>query len=499
MNQSSNPLDRLFRKKLQDRPVEMDMAHWQAAADRLDSEPKKKHRGFLWFGGITLLAVMVAGIFLWGKSDSNVLITDQEAAAAASTDYYKIKDPAQSNDNLEIITNQSEVSTNSLNSPDLINTEKTETLANFESGNLTQQKDQLATKINETSARNALSKNGTASVGLQDRNINSSQDINNLVETEFGQTEVELNSAERQVLQSVDYENNSPGNSLDNAGQVIDQVNAINQDINSDSKQVGLSLLEDRPASWITSKIERLKLLPERNLKIEDSPYNMEILASVVDEEFSPQFKMGFYLEGMLNAFNASQDEFGGFRLGLLGQYYFSSKVALQFEPGYHQQTGMDFYSKLRQDNIYDFGLNTETFAMLAETAHFLSLPISIKYQVKKHGFEGGVDLNYLLGVQGDVQEVTLMNVTDPNDLTRNAKVNEVVESLNAGWLDMAPFASLTNRFFVGYNYLVNRGFTVGARAYYQPNPLLENAPSTLIEPNHTKLLIGLQAKFIIE
>lgn len=497
MNQSSNPLDRFFRKKLQDRPVEMDMAHWQAAAEMLDADRKNKKRGFLWFGGIAFLAMIAVGIVLWGRADSKVLLTGQ-AAGSANPDYYKIIDSEQNVDqSAELISNQPEAATDHSNNAQAISSTKPGNVSHLELSKSKGQDSQTSDVIDETSALNTSAKNVSTDLGQQESIGKSS--VNNSIKTGQKQADVEVNNALGQKVNQALNENISQENFGNIAEQSIDSDNRIEQDNSSYSKQAVLSNFEERHGSWVTGKIKFLRLLPVRNPIVEDWSSNLEHLAGDIDDEFSPQFKMGFYLEGMLNASNASQDVFAGFRLGLLGQYHFSPKLALQFEPGYHQQTGLAFYSKLRQDNIYDFGVNTETFAMLAETAHFLSLPISLKYQLKKHGFEGGVDLNYLLGVQGDVQEVTLMNVTDPNDLTRSAKVNEVVESLNAGWLDMAPFASLTNRFFVGYNYLVNRGFTVGARAYYQPNPLLENAPSTLIKPNHTKLLIGLQAKFIIE
>ena len=215
--------------------------------------------------------------------------------------------------------------------------------------------------------------------------------------------------------------------------------------------------------------------------------------------ENQPRFKMGFYLEGMLNPFNSNQESFAGFRIGLIAKYLLSSSLSLQFEPGYHQYSGLRMYSKIRQDNIYDFGLSQEIYGMKAKTAHYLSLPIGLNYKIKKHGFELGVDLNYLLGVQGNVQEIKLENISDEPGLTRNARVSEVVESLSTGWLDMTPFTDFSGRYFLGYNYLVNRGFILGARAYYQPNSILEAGPEELQKLSHTKLLIGVQAKFIIE
>ena len=208
---------------------------------------------------------------------------------------------------------------------------------------------------------------------------------------------------------------------------------------------------------------------------------------------------MGFYLEGLLNPINDEQEVFAGFRIGLLARYMISQSIGVQFEPGYHQLQGLNMYSKLRQDAIYDFGLNTQVYAMKANTAHFVSFPVSLTYQTEKHGFELGYDINYLLGVQGDVQEVTLQNMVNEPSGVRSAKVDQVVENVSNGWLDMSPFGSTSNRLFAGYNYKVSNGFMLGARAYYQPKSILETPPSELTEQQFTKLLIGVQAKFVIE
>ena len=156
-------------------------------------------------------------------------------------------------------------------------------------------------------------------------------------------------------------------------------------------------------------------------------------------------------------------------------------------------------YSKIRQDAIYDFGFSEEIYGMQAQSAHFISFPLSLLWMKNKHGVELGMDLNYLLGVQGNVQQITLDNFVDNSDLTRSAKVSGVVESISTGWLDMTPYSEFTPRLFLGYQRTVNRGFNVGLRAYYQPSSILTAPPEDLEQPGHAELFIGLQAKFIIE
>jgi len=97
------------------------------------------------------------------------------------------------------------------------------------------------------------------------------------------------------------------------------------------------------------------------------------------------------------------------------------------------------------------------------------------------------------------VQEVQLENIVEDDQVTRSTRIIGVKEQVSNGWLDMGPYRSLFNRVFLGYNYQLNRGLAIGARVYYQPQSLLENPPSSLMQEHHNQLLFGIQTKFIIE
>ena len=471
MTQSINPLDRLFRRKLKQRSMEMNPAHWESMSAMLDKAEQKKKRGAYWILGLSLSMLAVMLILFWPGTDPQVF-ADQK---------HKPKSWEKYTLNREDVSELKNENVNAQSNPIL-----TEDLA---ISNPESHTDQINSDIQRKAEAHTLN---------EDHSTNQNQEewISKNLITQNNHDEPSQNNA---TLADLSSEN---GN-LDVRAEESHSPSEMrrNEDSHKESTD-GVQQSRQRKTSEERILVKGINLLPDYPFETpmfdQNPKLTQHLSAASIDDEFAPIFKMGFYLEGMVGLGN-NQNGSGGFRLGLIGQYMVSPSSIIQFEPGYHQLTGFDTYSKLRQDNIYDFGLNKEVYGMFAKTAHFISLPISYKYQYKKHGFEVGADLNYLLGVQGDVQEVTLMNIEDPVDLTRSAKINEVVESLSSGWLDMGPFTSVNARYFLGYNYMINRGFILGLRGYYQPQSILETPPSELVKPDHTKLLIGLQAKFIIE
>lgn len=446
MNPSSNPLDDLFKDKLSDRPYPVNMDHWDQATKMLD-EDKPKRRSFIWFfwGGLSL--ILILGSAYW------------------------IMRPELSSDN----------TTSSL-------VEAPSQLRNTQP-----EKKALGADLAPEAAKKSLS-------------------TQNRMPDEKGRNDAQVIpvSAEKTIHT---VEENQPITSQASIQTSIEKLpdhvlvqNAPSQSASNQSSESSTSTSVSNFSEAILPARDFFfaDLLPPRFVEplvtLETTGLSSGIMppSNPIDPNIQ-RFKMGFYLEGLMNPIHSDQASFAGFKLGLIGRYQMTSKLYLEFGPGYHQYKGLKMYSKLRQDAIYDFGLSTEIYGMQAQTAHFISLPISFLWSPQKHGIELGVDLNYLLGVQGLVQQVTLENVVNEIDLTRTARVAQVVESISSGWLDMTPFGELNPRFMLGYQYKVNRGFNVGFRGYYQPKSILTVPPAELETPSHAKLFIGLQAKFIIE
>ena len=81
MSEPINPLDKLFREKLENRSFPVDMEHWNEATKLMDQN-KKKRRGLFWiFGalGILLIGGMMYGISNLDLSSKEELATNKSA------------------------------------------------------------------------------------------------------------------------------------------------------------------------------------------------------------------------------------------------------------------------------------------------------------------------------------------------------------------------------------------------------------------------------------
>ncbi len=214
------------------------------------------------------------------------------------------------------------------------------------------------------------------------------------------------------------------------------------------------------------------------------------------DEDFVPRFYLGMNLESKFNLLESGESFWAGFGIGLLGRYKFTPRWSFDLGVLYEQRTSHSLYSELQEEIIYDFGVANKFYGMHAQSLHQIGLPLMLNRHVGDHVLQAGYVGGYLLGVQGDVEEVSLMPSNSP---LRSRKVNEVVERIRKGWIDISPFSSWSHNLVVGYQYQISNGFYTGIKLNYRPGKILADAPQDLQNRPYSKFYLGVNLHLIIE
>jgi|GEM_PF-3600142 len=241
------------------------------------------------------------------------------------------------------------------------------------------------------------------------------------------------------------------------------------------------------------------ELLPGRmfsGLESRHSGIRMQKLTTPVEgagQTFEPLIGIGLSFGSLFNI--GSGGLWQGIQTGVMTTYQFRPKWGLQLGLLYGQNHTIGGYSQLEFQSEYDFGSITRTLGMHGDTRHYLAIPLALHFYRGRWSVFAGVEPSYTLGIEGTVQEITLM----PTLGTRSNKVQEVVQAISEGWLPTGPYVNWNVRTIAGMRYQVNKGFFVQGTLGYQWKNDLKNDPESLQQVAPGAVSFGLGVQIMIE
>lgn len=241
-----------------------------------------------------------------------------------------------------------------------------------------------------------------------------------------------------------------------------------------------------------------IRSLPDRFITIDVSDTGirlkkMNTSLSGPEIPFEPVVGIGLSIGTLFSI--GSSELWQGIEAGLMTTYQFYEKWGLQLGVMYGQNHQIGGYSQLEYQSEYDFGSVTRTLGMYGDTRHYLEFPLALHYHISRWSVFAGVAPSYTLGVQGSVNEITLM----PTLGTRSNKVQQVVQSLSEGWLPTGPYRKWNFRTTAGMRYQVNKGFFLQGSLGYQWKNDLSDDPESLMQSKPSPVSIGLGIQIMLE
>ena len=485
-----NKLDKFFADKLSERQIEFDPAHWEAAEKLIDQQEQSGKRRFAWW--LLLLPLLAVGAYFgfFQKAESDNGNTKNDLYNTSIYTNSKL-------DNIEQ-TSTTKISTQ----PETKNTTATEQL-NTASTNTKTIDSKLPNTTIQTNNTNTISNNKTQKTTESTTTINASSGS----ETSINPTDAVSNPApyDAPVIDS---------NSSDPATKNIKRKgNSLPQANNSNSKPA----IQDKSNNPTVSEPD------EAVVKSEMTTLEVPGLLAILDplpaaERGTPmitphtrkklswgvtagsQFYKG---KGQIQYDPATQTNTTinnnfkvGFTAGLTGAYRLSRRFSVNADALYlWSKENIDAVGSANDDLavLYSFGQVSQVSETKAESFHSVQMPLSLQYNLGRHGLEGGLAFRYLLRVKGEENSTSSTQRSDGSaDLLEGAS-NEV-------WVPKDNFNRFTTSYFAGYRFAVNDQLNFGLRAFYTPSAqAASDATETSalsIQSNNLSFNIGLKYYF---
>lgn len=429
--ENENNLDRFLKQAVDQKSFDFDPVYWEGAKALLDQDKKKKRRGiFLWWGlgGTGLLGVLAVSLLL-----NSTLFFPQN-----KINKRKIE---------AVVNNSSEVSNPNA---DLISTS---TNTSFPS--------QLNVPADHPESKNQIQDKSQKQNAFTEINYNSFKQKGEITKTQ------PVSSRRDVITESRLQTDFPPLNSLSGTSYVGGQAKPV-LNITSDPEATSPTLKPDKlqvhglPAiNFIPHHLSNTPEFEKNNMKTHLQPdYNRNsgILAAL-------------HLEALLAPWDGGR-VFGGIRAGLAVKYPLSQLLFINTGLLYAQIHQLDMHTRLNEQIVYDFGSQTQYFVMTGHSAHLLQVPLALGKSFERHDIYGGYQVNYLLGLQGNIQEVSLMP-----SAARSRKVQEVINDVQTGWLDMSPLHQVQHELLLGYTFNFRHGLVVGMHLNYRLTNYLRTPP----------------------
>lgn len=436
-----NNLDRFIQNELDRKSFEFNPAHWEAAKKMIDENQKKKRRGvFYWrtFGGIMLATISLYLIYNSVELPSGKVIADTPEDIIINHTKLNGNEVADTPINLISTASAPQLSySNQFSDPGPLGAKSSATERNKIPSELSTTRSYPSAQINKNDARPS---NHDVKTSL-------------LLTSETKLTKTTL----KNVLSAENYRH-----ALIEPGSVT-------------SPTAKAAYERDRKwtKSGIIQNLPKVKFLPLKMHKFRtfikysehSTAQNSDLLQN------GRRIKAALHLEGLIAPWDGDR-YFAGLRVGVPVKYAFNHRMGFNTGVFYHQLHRMNLNTRLKEQITYDFGSQSQYFVMSGHTAHTLQLPLEISYYFGRHEIYTGYLAEYLLGLQGNILEVTLMP-----SAARSRKVQEILHEVQNGWLDMTPLHQIQHELILGYNYNLNSGLESGMNIYYRLNNLLRSPP----------------------
>jgi hypothetical protein len=132
----------------------------------------------------------------------------------------------------------------------------------------------------------------------------------------------------------------------------------------------------------------------------------------------------------------------------------------------YHRRIGSFDASDLAQQRNYRFGLELDTIVLRPSSLHYVGLPISLGFDRNKHRIEGGISLDYLAGVRGEIGSYQ----------KQGEPPIKVFEASKTGWMITDGYNRFVPSAQFGYHYQIARRWSLGFNANFLLGSILDES-----------------------
>ncbi|MCB0687459.1 MAG: hypothetical protein KDC53_13080, partial [Saprospiraceae bacterium] len=177
-----------------------------------------------------------------------------------------------------------------------------------------------------------------------------------------------------------------------------------------------------------------------------------------------------------------------GLVFGLTYEQFIKRGLFVGLRPSLQLRSGDGGFSKFQQITTYGFGAENSTYALKANNLQFLTLPVYLGFEKKRHSLESGISLDILLAARGQLQQVAVEDQSVIN-----------LQSLNSGWINTDHMQRLSSNLFLGYKYLITSKIKTGVTLYYNPFKIYPGLPNSQSQRINSKWFFGWQATYYIK
>ncbi len=177
---------------------------------------------------------------------------------------------------------------------------------------------------------------------------------------------------------------------------------------------------------------------------------------------------------------------------GVVFQYDLNKNWYVSSGVGYLRRDGHFEASKITEMRNYRFGLELMENLLRPTSLHYLEMPLSVGWKKGHNLFEGGICIDYLTGVRGEIGKLEKVDIERPT--------KEFV-SYKKAWIAEDGFTRWNVSPMVGYRYRVNKELSFGLTAQYNLRPLTDKKPvlGDYILQEDDRFNVRLQAVYLLK
>lgn len=138
------------------------------------------------------------------------------------------------------------------------------------------------------------------------------------------------------------------------------------------------------------------------------------------------------------------------------------------------------------QQRSYGFGVSESTYALRANSLHFIDINLGATYTVKRHEWHAGAGFSYLLGARGQLDQAQ----KPEEELSFGPTI-----AISEGWVSKAGLSDLSFRAQAGYAFELYPNLFLSGRIQYGITSVFEGAAIT-DNPPPSPLLFDLMIKY---
>lgn len=309
-------------------------------------------------------------------------------------------------------------------------------------------------------------------------------------------------TAKTRVFPIINPSKNNKKKGQENENKTVERASFLQKNTSEKVTEASSPSIEN-----IQSTPETRPVSPEKTSERTAAPDAVSILTLLVEGDFTdkpqmglkagegcfgpPPFRFGVAAGQLLQTSPKSgENPITGFYGGLFFQYDLKDRWSLSAGIGYNYRDGHFDVSKSTTTRNYRFGLEEMENQLRPTSLHYASLPIALSWKKRQHALEGGVILDYLVGVRGAIGGIERVDPDQPK---------RVFVQREKGWIAEDGFTRFNVSPTVGYRYLVNQHWSFGLSAQYALKNMTSPEPEKYILQEDDRYQLRLQAVYLIK